>query len=438
MAADNDRGDATAARLHRIAAGALDRMRAAGFEQAQVSASARATVEINIAHNEPSLMRSTEAGKLSLLGLVGGRKAGAELAELDDEAAVAERIAALFAGAGSAPVDAANAVSAGERAQVERGPLRSDAGELADAVAELLAHRARETPKMMIDEAFVAHHRVDACTLTSGGSELACRLGWYEVNIFGVARDGKRSSSFAGAGGTCEALAGTAVASRFGIDEMLRDTEQQIETRPIGARFTGDVVLAPNAVTDLVAWLLEQLGDGALIAGTSLYRGRVDQRVASPLLSLASRFDAPGTVGFSADGFVAPAVDVLAQGTLRTLLPTLYGSRKTGLPHVPVAAAGWQLAAGETARATLVDSVARGAFVGRLSMGRPASNGDFSGVIKNSFAIESGRLAGALSETMITGNVARMLEGVVAVSRERLDTGAWLLPWLRVGGMHFS
>ena len=87
---------------------------------------------------------------------------------------------------------------------------------------------------------------------------------------------------------------------------------------------------------------------------------------------------------------------------------------------------------------TAKDLAAGGALVNRLSMGRPASNGDFSGVIKNSFAIEGGKQGTALSETMITGNVAQMLKDVVAVSRERIDTGAFLLPWVRIGNLHFS
>jgi PmbA protein len=86
----------------------------------------------------------------------------------------------------------------------------------------------------------------------------------------------------------------------------------------------------------------------------------------------------------------------------------------------------------------MVSDTKRGALVGRLSMGRPASNGDFSGVIKNSFAISDGRQGSALSETMITGNVAQMLKDVVAVSRERIDTGPFLLPWVRIGNLHFS
>ena len=61
----------------------------------------------------------------------------------------------------------------------------------------------------------------------------------------------------------------------------------------------------------------------------------------------------------------------------------------------------------EGLRAKVID---KGALVNRLSMGSPAANGDFSGVIKNSFLIEDGGLSGALSETMISGNTINMLK----------------------------
>jgi PmbA protein len=86
----------------------------------------------------------------------------------------------------------------------------------------------------------------------------------------------------------------------------------------------------------------------------------------------------------------------------------------------------------------MVAAVRRGALVGRWSMGSPAPNGDFSGVIKNSFLIEEGELGAALSEVMVSGNMARMLLDVLAVSRERIDTGDQALPWLRIGNLNFS
>src|SRR6185295_7450848 len=102
-----------------------------------------------------------------------------------------------------------------------------------------------------------------------------------------------------------------------------------------------------------------------------------------------------------------------------------------------VGAEGWDIAAGDMPLDALIAGVSRGALVDRLSMGRPAANGDFSGVIKNSFAIREGEVGHALSETMISGNVAQMLRDVGAVSAQRIDTGSWVMPWLRVEGLHF-
>lgn len=422
--------------LHDTAERALAAMRAQGFDHAQVGAAVTAHDEVNLAHDEASLLRSTETRSLSLLGLVDGRKASTTLSEFD-HAAVRERIAALFDGAQSAPRDDANAVSSGQRASIVQGPQQGDIELLADKVHEVLGFRARETPAFRLEEGFAAHTLLKSRTLTSGGSELACSAGWYSLSISGTARDGAQCSSFNYAGGSTHDLRERAATEHFGIGQMMRDTEQQVRTRPLGAKFVGDVVLTPAAVEDLLDWLHGQLGDVQLIAGSSLYRDKVGEVIASPLLSVRSRFDAPGVVAISADAFATPPVELVRDGRLLALAPSLYASRKTKLPHVPVAG-GWEVPAGATPRAQVVGGVQRGALVGRLSMGMPAANGEFSGVIKNSFAIDGGIVGGALSEAMIAGNMARMLRDIVAVSRERLDTGALLLPWVRVGGLHFS
>jgi PmbA protein len=253
-----------------------------------------------------------------------------------------------------------------------------------------------------------------------------------------MAREGVDSSSFNYAGGHTDGLAGVPIVARFGIEAMLRALTRSVHPEPIGARFSGAVVLTPPAVAGLLGWFLGQLGDATLIAGSSVYRASLGQGVAAPLLTLRSRLDAPGVLPFSADAFALAPVTLLERGVLQCFTPSLYGSRKTGLPHVPVGADGWEIAAGTTPLAALTAGVPRGALVDRLSMGRPSANGDFSGVIKNSFAIRNGEVGHALAETMISGNVAQMLRDVSAVSAERIDVGAWLLPWLRVEGLHFS
>jgi PmbA protein len=375
-----------------------------------------------------------------------GRKASTDLSDLTPDA-LALAASALRIDAASAPQDPANEVSSGQRTQIQRGPQVADLSALTDAARELLEFRARETPGMTMEEGAALHTFTESQLLTSAGSHLSVALGSYGLSVFGTARapgpDGKlHSSSFNYTGGDADDLRGAPASSRFGIAEMMRELTRSVFTRSLaeclGGKGVGDVVLTPSAVADLLGWLHGQVSDMALISGSSIYRNAVGDMIASPLLSLSSRFDAPGVAAVSADGFVTLPLQLLQAGRLMTLTPSLYGSRKTGLPHVPTASAGWELAAGTTPLVDLLRGVSRGALVGRLSMGSPAANGDFSGVIKNSFAIQDGKVGAALSETMINGNVAQMLRDVLAVSPERIDTGATCMPWVRIGGLHFS
>jgi len=412
-------------------------MRRQGFEHAQVSVSRSHRHEVCVAHNEASLLRSTLSNKLQLTGLLDGRRADTEGSELDADS-VQALVRSLWSSVAAAPQDAANAVSAAQSARVTRGPQQADSAALADAMRGLLDWRAQHTPSVMLEEALAGHTQVQACTLTTGGSALQCALGWYDAGAFGMAREGARSSSFNFAGGNAESLAGAPIVERFGLDGMLRALARSVHTEPVGERFTGAVVLSPPAVAGLLTWFLGQLSDQVLINGSSVYRAALGQAVAAPLITLSSRFDAPGVSPFSADAFALGPVTLLDRGALQCFTPSLYGSRKTGLAHTPVGAEGWAIAAGTTPLDALIAGVPRGALVDRLSMGRPAANGDFSGVIKNSFAIRDGQVGHALSETMISGNVAQMLRDVSAVSMQRIDVGSWILPWLRVEGLHFS
>jgi PmbA protein len=421
--------------LDATAAHALQALQARGFQHAQVGASETRRCELNVAHNQASLLRGAETCKLAASAIVEGRRAAAETGDLSADG-VAALVDQLWSAAASAPRDEANAVSAGQQLSLSQGPREADPAALAQALRALLDWRAAHTPTVMIEEALAAHVFTRSRTLTSGGSRIARDIGWCELSVFGLARESGATSSFNSAGGTAHALAG--VPEAFGVARMMEELTRQVRTQPLGERFVGEVVLSPGAVGELLGWLMAQLSDGPLIDGSSLYRERVGQTVASPLLTLHSRYDGPGCAPVSADAFVTPPVTLLDAGRLTQLTPSLYASRKTGIAHAPVAADGWALQAGATPLARMITSVPRGALVGRLSMGDPAPNGDFSGVIKNSFVIRDGQLGPALAETMIAGNVAQMLKDVLAVSAERIDSGSDVLPWVCVGGLSFS
>ena len=93
---------------------------------------------------------------------------------------------------------------------------------------------------------------------------------------------------------------------------------------------------------------------------------------------------------------------------------------------------------GDRSLEEIIASIEKGILVGRFSGGQPSTNGDFSGVAKNSFLIENGKITHAVSETMISGNLADMLQNVVAISRERVADGSSVLPYAAFDGITVS
>ena len=85
---------------------------------------------------------------------------------------------------------------------------------------------------------------------------------------------------------------------------------------------------------------------------------------------------------------------------------------------------------GSTSYEDMVKGIKKGIIVGRFSGGNPSANGEFSGVAKNSFLIEDGRIKGAVSETMINGNLADLLNNLTAVSKETVADGTCVLPYM--------
>jgi PmbA protein len=419
-----------------IAESTLERMQSAGFDDSHVSVTASEQDELNVSHNEASLLRSTENYGISLLGILDGRRASATLTDLSEDA-IGREVASLAERVKSAPQDPANAVSSAQSGHFEQGPLDSDLDLLADKVRELLDYRNNQAGKVTIDEGAASHFVSRSHEVTSQGTALSSVLGCQNLMVMCTATEGERSSSFNYTGGSTHDLGEKHASEWFAVGDMLSETERQIDTHSFDAPFKGGVILAPGAVSDLVGWLLQQLSSGAMIADSSVYKDSVGERIAAPALSVRSYTDAPGHTPFTGDGFRTEPIQLLDEGRLTTLLLDLYGSRKTGLPHTPSPSA-WRIDPGSTSKAELIGSIERGALVSRFSMGAPAANGDFSGVIKNSFKIEGGEVGSALSETMVAGNMARMLLDIDGISKEHIDYGGEDYPWLRISGLHFS
>jgi len=180
---------------------------------------------------------------------------------------------------------------------------------------------------------------------------------------------------------------------------------------------------------------------GVLIDGTSPWKDALNTKVASEKLNLRSvPLDDKTVVGqrFTSDGYPAENMDIIVDGVLKTFILSQYGANKTGFPRALNGGNNLEVLPGDKTLEEMISGIDRGLIVNRFSGGQPSSNGDFSGVAKNSFLIENGKVSSAVSETMISGNIIDMLNNIVAISKEQTMDGLSFMPWAEFDGVTVS
>jgi PmbA protein len=224
-------------------------------------------------------------------------------------------------------------------------------------------------------------------------------------------------------------------------DDLLRQSTEQIETQNIPGKFTGDLLITPNALGSFVGFLTGKVSDGALISGTSVYKDKLGEQVASDKLTIEScptSADVSGGYWVTGDGYKAEDMTLLQDGVLKSYLLGLYGANKTGLPRAVNAGGCYRIGAGDQALEDMISGIEQGILITRFSGGMPNDRGDFSGIAKNSYYIKDGKLQFPIKETTVSGNMVSLLQSVKAVSQERVNFGSNILPWVLTDGVTAS
>lgn len=86
----------------------------------------------------------------------------------------------------------------------------------------------------------------------------------------------------------------------------------------------------------------------------------------------------------------------------------------------------------------MIKPVDKGLIMGGYSGGEPGTNGEFSGVAKNSFFIENGEVKYAVSETMVNGNLGEIVKNIRDISKEQICDGSSVVPYIAVSGVVIS
>ena len=428
-------------RLKQAARYTLDALKKAGADDAQVSVSEGKTEEFNVDAGEFSLIRSVYSSGASMKIIRNRRKGTVAVNQLDRDtidAAVAECIAAADSGVED---DALSIASLEENADFKDGALVCDKAAFFDSVIKLTEDIKREYPQIMIEQLIATHSYGKHVLANTNGVLFTEEDGSYNVSVMYSAHDGENATSFNYF--DFEFLDPHAdILSMDGARTMLARAVAELQTKPFTGKFVGTAVFSPACLGDLLGIVTGSFtGDLALIEGTSIWKNKLGQQVADDRFTLSVIPHDPRIVcgeRITSDGYRSEDYDIIKDGVLNSFCLSEYAANKTGLARAKSTSGCIGVAPGEQSLDELIAGIEKGILVCRFSGGEPANNGDFSGVAKNSFLIENGKIAYPVSETMISGNMAEMLFHVRGFSAETVCDGSSVLPYAAFDGVTVS
>lgn len=427
--------------LNRIADNALNALTSAGADVAQCIARFTETHEFNVDGGVFSLFRTLFDNALTLTALCDSKKGTVAINRFDDEA-IAAAAANCISIANTGESDPAwEFAPLKENKSFTSGSPEPELDLLFDRTKELLDTISARHPKILMEQMIVTHKKRHTVYKNTNGVCFENLDGDYQIDLMFSGHEGEKASSFFGSG-VCTDRLDRPFIELGSLEEDLTNIEKQIETTPLEGKFEGVAVFPPSSLSSFLYTILGNFAnDTTILDGTSPWKNKLGERVADECVTLwAAPLHESVVCGqrFTEQGYESEDYPIIENGILKNFMISPYVANKTGLTRAKNSSSALVMTPGDVSFADMIAGIDRGILVGRFSGGEPGTSGDFSGVAKNSFLIENGKITCALSETMISGNLGALLNNVRAISRETVCDGTGSIPYAAFNGVVIS
>lgn len=337
--------------------------------------------------------------------------------------------------------DPAFAISEGPaKMEFDYGPQNADKEAMRTLIQNFVDKTEKQFPQIKLRSVTAKFTQGKTHFLNTNGVEATARKGYYSLSVLFNAQDGKTSSSMNYDGlDFIDFNLDLLNDEKFG--RTFKDAIAHLKAEKLGRNVVGKAIFMPSCWAGFIGYALNHLGASSLISKTSRLQGKIGEKVASPLMHLESRPQDPIFANpnfLTADGIETKNQVIFDQGVLKTYLLDLFGKNKLGEKEVSNFATRLYMPAGKEALDDMIAGIDEGILIGRFSGGYPNTNGDFSGIAKNSFLIKNGKVDKALSETMISGNLFEVMENIYATSKEVYQNGTCHLPYVATDNVSIS
>ena len=398
--------------------------------------------EFNVDGGRFSLMRTLFDRDVAITVLKDQRKGSVHVNRFD-EGAIYDAIAECIAASESAEPDPAWQFcdEPTEQIYVQGTPV-CDTEKLFYRTKELLEDIRERHPKILIEQMITSHDAYRSVYLNSNCIMYHPTAGSYSFSLMYSGHDGEKSTSFFGSDVTLAKLDKPVIECAL-IERELSEIEKQLDPVPLEGKFTGTVLLAPAALSEIVLGTIfgNFVSDSSLIEGTSIWKEKLGEQVADKRLTITLKAEGKDIVigqKVTGEGYPAENFDLIRDGKLVSFDLSQYGANKTNGKRASCSAGNIFIPAGTQSLDEIIAGIEKGVLVMRFSGGEPAPSGEYSGVAKNSFLIENGTVTHALTETMISGCVPDMLNNIRAISSDVLKDGSNSIPYIAFEGVTIS
>ena len=412
----------------------------AGVEKAESTLLLTRKYELNVESGNISLVRTTDDVGLSLTGIKDQRRASTSVNKTDN-GSIADSVAELTELIEAGEPDPAYEIASEQPPGVFRkGNEEPDKDLMYIRLKSFLEYCHSNYPTLILEQVIFDHTARKRWYSNSNGVKFHSVRGGYNFDVAFTSKNGTAVSSCNYMGVSMGDLSSELI-DCDGVKRLIKQSTEQTVTENLQGNFVGDIVVTPECMGDFVSTITGYLTDYPMMTGTSIFKDALGEKVADERLSLHSMpvsDELAGGYFFTGDGFKAENSTIIDRGVLSSMLLSLYGSRKTGKKKADNSGSFFVIDPGDSSFADMVKSVKRGLLLCRFSGGNPSSNGDFSGVAKNSYYIENGEIKYPVSETMVAGNLKEMLKAVSGISKERVNNGTSVTPWIAFSGVTIS
>tara|TARA_X000001036_G_scaffold213820_1_gene200361 strand:- start:1974 stop:3260 length:1287 start_codon:yes stop_codon:yes gene_type:complete len=419
---------------------ALDKLLDAGMNHVEGGINEYEKKELNIESGKMSLFRTTFSNSISLEAIKDLKQSSISVNKIDKKS-VDIAITSLIESVNSSQVDEANAISENQTNEIfSKGQLVPDLDLMYDRVEDFNKHVKNDYKKIILEAVTLDHNTSKTYIANSNGVDYEVNKGLYGFSAMFTAKDGSNTSSFNYTGVNRLKLDNDFKNQGY-ISDLMRQSEEQIKSFPIKNKFVGQVIVTPHCLPDFVSFIDSSISDSSLISGTSIYKNKIGDKITSDIFSLSSNpIDDRIDSGYflTGDTYKAKNTDIVKKGVLNTHLLSLYGAKKTGGKRVSNQGGCYIVNTGSESLENMIKNIDKGILLCRFSGGSPSDNGDFSGVAKNSYYIEKGKIKFPIIETMVSGNIAQMFMNINSISKESVDFGDSILPWVSFDGVTVS